>query len=131
MQTKSINLPIQLVQRLEHAAKHADRSVEEIAAASLESSLPVDPELPEEIAAELAAMHVFSDDALWSASEPTFKSSAQARIQELIALAEERELTSEEQQENQELVQEYKLSVLRRAKALSTLAQRGHQISPT
>ena len=42
MQTKSINLPVQLIQRLEHAAERTERSVEELVAASLESSLPLD-----------------------------------------------------------------------------------------
>ena len=56
-----VQLPEPLVERLKRAADLTHCSVEEIAATSLEAVLPPAPNLPSDIADELAAMQLFGD----------------------------------------------------------------------
>ena len=78
---------------------------------------------------ELAAMQLFSDTALRAAVEPSLSPAEQWRLHHLNATAGERELTSAEKDEQQALIAAYNRSVLRRAKALAILAQRGHDLT--
>jgi hypothetical protein len=86
---------------------------------------------PEAMTAEtrkLAAMHLFSDEALWAATAPSFSPTEEYRLSQLNAAAGERDLTPAEDAEQQSLITAYQRSVLRRAKALAILAQRGHRV---
>jgi hypothetical protein len=123
-----VQLPDVLFQRLKRAAELTHRSVEDIAITTLEAALPPTPDVPDEIADELAAMHLFSDDALWAATAPGFSASEECRLAQLNGAAGERELTPAEDTEQQRLIGAYRRAVLRRAKALAILAQRGHRI---
>lgn len=126
-----VRLPEPLVERLKRAADLTHRSVEEIAATSLEAVLPLAPNLPPDIADEQAAMHLFSDEALWAAAEPSLSPSEEYRLNQLNAAAGERDLTPAEEAEQQSLIAAYERSVLRRAQALAILVQRGHHIPVT
>ena len=126
-----VQLPEPLVERLRRASDLTHRSVEEIAATSLEAVLPPTPNLPPDIADELAALHLFSDEALWAAAEPSLSPSEEHRLNQLNATAGERDLTRAEDAEQTSLIATYRRSVLRRAKALAILAQRGHPIPAT
>ena len=123
-----IQLPEPLFQRLKCAADLTHRSVEEIAAATLEAALPLAADLPPDVANELAAMHLLSDEALWAATEPAFSPTAENRLNQLNVAAAERTLTSTESAEQHSLITAYRRSVLRRAKAFAILAQRGHRL---
>lgn len=127
--TVSIQLPDSLFRKLERAAELTHRPVEEIAATSLEAVLPTTPGLPADVADELAAMQVFSDAALQAAVEPSMSRAEQKRLEQLNALASEHALTAAENKEQQALIGVYRRSVLRRAKAMAILAQRGHDLS--
>jgi hypothetical protein len=127
--TIAIHLPESLVQKLKRAADLTHRSVEDIAVTSLEAALPSAQNLPPDIADELAAMHLFSDEALWAATAPSFSPTEEYRLQQLNVAVGERTLTPAEETEQQSLIGAYRRSVLRRAKALALLAQRGHRVS--
>ena len=127
----TVQLPESLFQKLKRAAELTHRSVDEIAATSLDAALPPAPGLPLAIADELAAMHVFSDEALWAAAAPSLSPSEEARLSQLGSAAGERELTAAEITEQQRLITAFRRSVLRRAKALAVLAQRGHRAPVT
>ena len=86
------------------------------------------PGLPADIAAELTAMRLFSDAALRAAVEPSLSPTEQWRLHQLNAMVGERELTLAEENEQKALIAAYNRSVLRRAKALALLAQRGHDL---
>lgn len=126
--TIAIELPEPLFRRLKRAADLTHRSVEEIAATSLEAVLPPASNLPPDIANELATMYLFSDEALWAATEPSLSPAEERRLSQLNSATGERELTSAEESEQQYLIAAFQRSVLRRAKALAILAQRGHSI---
>lgn len=125
----SIDLPERLFQKLKRVADLTHRSVEEVAATSLEVALPTDQNLPADLADELAAMRLFSDDALWAATSPSLTPTEEQQLLHLNVAAGERELSSEETAEQQRLIDAYQRSVIRRAQALAILAQRGHNIS--
>ena len=126
-----VQLPEPLFQRLKRAAEITHRSVEEIAATTLEAALPLTPDVPPEIAHELTAMHLFSDEALWAATAPSLSPTEETRLTQLNSAAAERALTGAEQAEQHSLIAAYHRSVLCRAKALALLAQRGHRLPHT
>jgi hypothetical protein len=74
-------------------------------------------------------MHLFSDEALWAATAPSLSPTEEYRLNQLNTAAGERDLTAAEEAEQQNLINTYQRSVLRRAKALAILAQRGHSIA--
>jgi hypothetical protein len=126
-----ISLPESLVRRLKRAADLTHRSVEEIAATSLEAVLPPSSNFPPDIGDDLTAMNLFSDEALWAAVEPSLSPSEELRLNQLNTAAGERSLVPAEEAEQSELIVAYRRSVLRRAKALAVLAQRGHHLPVT
>lgn len=126
--TIAVHIPESLFHKLKRAADLTHRSVEDVTVTSLEAALPAAPTLPLDLANELAAMHLFSDDALWAATAPSFSPTEEYRLNQLNAAAGERDLTQAEETEQQSLITAYHRSILRRAKALAILAQRGHRI---
>jgi len=129
--TIAVHIPEALFHKLKRVADLTHRSVEDVTVTSLEAVLPSVQNLPPDIANELAAMHLFSDDALWAATAPSFSPTEEYRLNQLNAAAEERDLTPAEEAEQQSLITAYQRSVLRRAKALAILAQRGHRVPIT
>jgi hypothetical protein len=126
--TKTVRLPEPIFRKLKRAADLTYRSVEEIAATSLAAVLLSPADLPTEVADELAALHLFSDEALWAAAEPSLSPFEERRLNQLNGTAGEQGLTPAEQAEQQILIAAYHRSVLRRAQALAILSQRGHRI---
>lgn len=126
----TVNLPEPAFRKLQRAAELTYRSVDEILASTINATLVAPPDLPPELADELAAMHLLNDDALWAAVEPSLSPAEQRRLEQLNHAACERPLTEAEAQEQAALLKAYHRSVLRRAQALAILVQRGHPISP-
>ena len=126
--TIAVHIPESLFLKLKRAADLTHRSVEDVTVTSLEAALPAEPNLPPDIANELTAMHLFSDEALWAATAPSFSPTEEYRLTQLNTATGERDLTPAEEAEQQSLITAYQRSVLRRAKALAILAQRGHRV---
>jgi len=126
--TIAVHIPESLFHKLKRAADLTHRSVEDVTVTSLEAALPVEQNLPPDVANELAALHLFSDEALWAATIPSLSPTEEYRLNQLNTVAGERDLTPAEEAEQQSLITAYHRSVLRRAKALAILAQRGHSI---
>lgn len=127
--TITITLPDSVLLKLNRAAELTHRSVDEIVAATVEAALTSDVDLPDELEAELAAMHLFSDEALWAATHPTMSAHEQQRLAQLNDAAQNQPLTQAEQTEQEMLLRAYNRSILRRAQALALLKQRGHKIA--
>jgi hypothetical protein len=89
-----VQLPESLFQRLKRVAELTHRSVEEIAATTLEAALPLASDVPPEIANELTAMHLFSDEALWAATAPCLSPTEETRLTQLNSAAAARALTA-------------------------------------
>jgi hypothetical protein len=123
-----VGLPVSLFDRLKRAAELTHRSVEDVLASTVNAALPPDPALPAEVVDDLAALVLFSDDALWAAAESALSPAQQRRLEQLSTVADSRSLTGAESSELSHLLEQYDRSVLRRAKALAVLAQRGYHI---
>ncbi len=128
VQTMSVSLPKAVFLKLDQAAKLTHRSVEDLLTTTVNAALIEPPGLPTKIANELAAMHLFSDEALLAAIRPSLSPSKQFRLSQLNHTGGERPLTQAEEVEQQHLLNAYHRSVLRRAQALAILAQRGHPL---
>src|SRR5262245_54584944 len=105
--TIAVHIPESLFHKLKRAADLTHRSVEDVTVTSLEAALPVAPDLPLDIANELTAMHLFSDEALWVATAPSFSPTEEYRLAQLNAAAGERALTQAEAAEQQSLIVSY------------------------
>ena len=116
VQTVSVGLPKSVFLKLERAAQLTRRSVEEVLVSTVNAALVEPPNLPTELANELAAMHLFSDEALLAAAQPSLSPSEQLRLSQLNDLAGERPVTQAEAAEQADLLAAYHRSVLRRAK---------------
>ena len=127
-QTLTVRLPASVVAKLQRAADLTYRTVDDIVATTVDAALTAPPSVPESLAAEFAAMHLLSDEALWAMARPSLSSAGQHRLRQLNHATGERNLTEAETSEQTALLEEYHMSVLRRAQALAILAQRGHEI---
>lgn len=127
-ETVAVELPRPLFQRLERVARSTHRSVEEILATTLNATLPENSDLPAELADQLAAMVLFSDDALWAATASSLSQAQQRRLEQLIHKGKERRLSRAEKLELDSLMDEYDRAVLKRAKALAVLSSRGFEL---
>lgn len=128
--TITVKLPEPAFRKLQRAAELTYRSVDEILTSTINATLVAPPDLPSDLADELAAMHLLSDEALWAAVAPSLSPAEQRRLEQLNHFAGERSLTQAETEEQTALLKAYHRSILRRAQALAILAQRGHSISP-
>ncbi|HRJ44460.1 MAG TPA: hypothetical protein PL105_21375 [Caldilineaceae bacterium] len=127
-QTLTITLPDAVFQKLTRVAQLTYQTIDEVVASTVETSLPGATDLPDGLAAELAAMYLYSDDALWAAVQPSLSPYELRRMEQLGDLVDERELTPREEAEQMDLLSAYDRSVLRRAQALALLKQRGHDL---
>jgi hypothetical protein len=128
-QTISVELPEPIFRRLRRVAEITHRSVEDVLAATVDAALPQTPDVPVDVADDLAAMVLLSDKALWTAVETTLPTEQQHRLTKLSQEGEARLLTGAEAVELTHLIDAYDRAVLRRAKALAILGQRGYDIS--
>jgi predicted transcriptional regulator len=127
----TVTLPEPLYRRLRFLAEQTNREIEAVLIASAEAMLALeaqDAALPPDVADHLAAMRLFSDEALWQAIEPGLSPAQQTRLTELSHKQGQTPLTNTEQAELNELLAEYDRAVLYRAQALALLALRGHPI---
>ncbi len=131
MLTPVINIPIPqaIFQRFQRIAAATFRPIEEVIASTLTASLPLADDLPDEITDELAAMTWMSDDALWAATQSSIGAAQQSRLRQLSHLGGERTLSASETAELDHYLNLHDLAVLRRARAMAILAQRGHVVT--
>ena len=127
IQTTAVVLPQPVYRKLERAAALTHHSVTDILTSVVNASLPDMPDLPNDLADELAALHLLNDEALWAAAQPSLSPAEQMRLSQLNEKAAAQGLTEAETSEQQTLLNAYQLSVLRRAKALAILSQRGYK----
>jgi hypothetical protein len=127
MEMMTIKVPKPLFERLERMAELSHRPVAEYIIQSLDlAALP--PEASPELQAELASMIHLADRALWDAAQPSLSPAEDSRLRQLNHVAGERELTLDEQKELDGLLEKYRASILRRARAFAILRMRGFAI---
>jgi hypothetical protein len=127
-ETIAVKLPAPIYRRLKRVAEITYRSVEDVLASTVDAALPLDPTLPPDLADDVTAMTLMNDDALMAAAESSLSPAQQLRLQQLTEFGGQRQLLASEEAELAHLLESYNHSVLRRAKALAILAQRGYHL---
>jgi len=105
--TVPVDVPQHVYVRLKNSAAIAKRTVEDVLTSAVSIALPPSPDLPEDLANELAEMIWLSDEALWRVTTPKFTAEQQERLAELNHRVALDELTSEETREQQALLTAY------------------------
>lgn len=127
-QTVNVRLPESLFQKLQHVATVTHRSMEDVLVTTVDAALPLTPDIPTDMAYDLAAMLLFNDESLKAAAQSSLSPAQQKRLKQLAQAGGERSLTEAESDELKSLLDLHDRAVLRRAKALAILAQRGYDI---
>ncbi len=127
-QLVSVQIPEATYRRLQRVAEETCRPIEEVLTTTIDVALPQLPGIPAGLAAELAAMAMFSDEALWAAAESSLSPAQQRRMSQLTHAGGARTLTDAQATEMASLLDSFDRAVLRRARAFAILAQRGHPI---
>ena len=125
MTTIELNLPDEVMQKARQAAAALQRPVEEVLADLLAAVLPPVHDGPPEMYAELTGMAWLANDELWDIAQGTMSAQDQERFSRLAREQAERELTSEEEQELNDLRREYGRTTLLKARAYALLSLRG------
>ena len=107
---------------------HLYHSYKQVGEAIDSMALETPADLPPDLANEIAAMALFTDDALWSASKASLSPAQQYRLRQLTQSSQEQRLTDAESSELESLLEQYDIAVLRRAHALALLSQRGYPL---
>lgn len=126
--TLQVALPRSLVENFEVVAKAEQRSVEELVAAKLGDLMSPVSGLPPDVLEKLLQMNDYSDAVLWEATRSSISLADDRRLRELTQISKERELTPAEAQEQAELLNLSRRSVIRRAQALAILQRRGYAL---
>lgn len=95
-QTLTVRLPASVVAKLKRAAALTYRSVDDIVATTVDAVLAEPASVPTDLAAEFAAMHLLSDQALRAAAQPSLSAADLHRLRQLNHAAGERSLTQAE-----------------------------------
>jgi hypothetical protein len=127
--TISLDLPEEVLQRLERTARRERRSVTELAVESIVAANPEADEVPAATSFALAQMVHLNDAALWQAARTTLTPEQRERLQELHDLEDVRSLSPDERREEQALLDLYHETLQVRAQAARLLGQRGYDLS--
>jgi hypothetical protein len=131
MQTQplTINVPSALFTNLQQRAEQSQRSVEEETLEALATSVSADTRLPEELSREVSLLASQADDELREIAQRHFPDQSAKRLEALHAKRAQRQLSTAESDQLDELVQQYESHMLLRAQAVALLAGRGHDVS--
>lgn len=122
-----VNIPEDVYSRLHEIAAATNQSLETVLVNRLKTTFsePL-PTLPPDEQAELDALRHLSDDALWTIAAEQMPDPAQTRAHELMDKNSLGQITSEEYQELEALVERGNRLMLRKAEASAILIERGH-----
>lgn len=121
-----VEIPQSLYQRLEWAAHRLQKPVEHLLVETLQATLPEREEIPEDIQAEVADLAQWDSSALQDVAVSQMVETDQQILEHLLDMQSIRPLSVEEQKQLELLRIEYGRILLRKARALALLVERGH-----
>jgi hypothetical protein len=125
----SVNVPQPLYRRLEQAAARLQKPVQEYLAETLQATLPVTDQLPENIQLEVAALEKLGGPELEVIAESSMAPVDQEAFEQLLDLQSMRSLSAVELAQLEALRAEYGRVLLLKARAFALLAERGSPLS--
>ncbi len=129
IQPMTLNLPGALYNRLKRQAEQTHRSVEAELLEAVASAVPVDDELPNDLAEALSPLALLDDQALWRAARSHLSAEAADQLESLHLKRQREGLTEAEAQTLAVLVRQYERTMLVRAQAAALLKQHGYDVS--
>ncbi len=125
----TLSVSEQVYEYARSVAETTAQPIEEVLQQRLEDALPL-PHLPADEEAELAALRLLSDDALWTIAAEQMPRTQQERRSILLRLNERHALTEAEQTELDDLLQRGDRLMVRKAEAAAILNKRGYTVTP-
>ena len=125
MTTITLTLSDQTMEQAQQAAAALKRPVEEILSELLAAALPTVHDAPADMQIELTRMTWLDSQELWRIARGSMSAEAQERLQQLIHLQGQRDLTSAEQEQLDALRQAYGRTTILKARAYALLSLRG------
>ncbi len=130
LQTITLTVPDSVYQRAQRAAEALQRPTEDMLVDTLDATLPSLDDVPAEMAGELAAMALLSDEVLENMARATMPPERQRQLHALLDEQGRGELDGAGQRQLAALMAEYGRTILRRAHAVALLVGRGHPVPP-
>jgi len=127
--TVTLTIPTAIYDHLKRRAEASKRTVQDEIVELLLAQVPVESELPADLAGAIAPLSLFNDEELWRAARSRFPAEDAAELEELHHKREREGLSEEEARTLAGLVRRYERSMLVRAQAAALLKQRGHDVS--
>ena len=121
MTSVTLDLPQDLYQLAQHAAQRSRQPIEQVL---LDWIQPPNGVNESELQSELAGLELQTNSELIQVAKSSVSSRDMERLQALLAIQQQRELTAKEYREAERLVKQEDLQTLRKAKALYLLQQR-------
>lgn len=125
----TFELPQAAFEQLRSAAHRQNRPMAEVVKDIVLREIPALPALPADIETELASFAQLSDDVLWIIARGTLTPQQQRSLANLNDKAQRHPLTQAEQKQQQQLIDAYDRTMVRRAEAALLLKQRGYDLS--
>ena len=129
-QTVTLKLPEAIYRSARQMARATRRPLEEVLEASIERSLPPLDDVPPAEANELAALAMLDDGALWGEARKELPAEQQKELEALLERQEAGELTEDEHEHLQALMDAFGRLTVRKAHAWLLLARRGYRVPP-
>jgi plasmid stability protein len=126
IQPVTLNLPAPLYRQVQERAARARHSVEDELIQVVATALPTLDELPQETTEVLAQLRFLDDAELWQAARTRMLPERAEQLEQLNLKQQREGLTSDEQQEREQLLGYYEQTMLVRAQAAVLLQERGH-----
>ena len=123
-----LQLPPALYRAARRMAEATRQPLEQVLQATIARALPPLDDVPPEEAAELSALAMLEDAALWQAARASMTPAEQAALHDLLDRQNAGELTSPDQLHLQALSDAYGKLTVRKAHAYLLLARRGYRV---
>lgn len=127
-ETVTHHLPDSVYQTARQVAEATRLPLDAVLAASIAHALPPLDDVPDEQAADLAALAFLDDGALWRAARATLSAEIQTELSELLNRQSEGALTETEPARLELLLALYGRQAVRTAHAYLLLARRGYRV---
>ena len=129
VQVVTLHVPNSLYEQLKRRAAQAQRTVEAELLDVVATAVPVDDDLPAELAEAISSLALLDDGALWHAARSHLPAEVVAQMEDLHFKRQREGLTDAEAETLKGLVHQYERTMLVRAQAAALLKARGHDVS--
>jgi hypothetical protein len=126
----TLTIPEYLYDRARRLAEQQALPIEQVLVHQLETTFVEIPALPPDEQAELEALKFLSDQALWTIAREQMPEPDQERMQSLMERNNLGTISAQDRDALVLLVDQGQRLILRKAKAMALLTERGHSIDP-